>query len=52
MVSQEELDKELPPEVPEDLAPLELSTHDFDNESSMDPEDIAQRMQEETRTEW
>ena len=41
LVSQEELDKELPLEVPEDPAPLELTTHEFDNESSTDPEDIA-----------
>ena len=49
-MSQEELEKELPPEVLEYPAPQELSTHDSDNESSMDPEDIARCMWEETRT--
>ena len=38
-VSQEELEKELPPKVPKDPTPQELSTHDSDNESSMDPKD-------------
>ena len=40
-MSQEELDKDLSPEALEDPVPLKLSTHDSDNESLMDPEDIA-----------
>ena len=40
----------MPPNVPEEPALEELSTHDSDNESSTDPEDVAQGMREETRT--
>ena len=38
---QEDLDKDIPLESPEDPIPMELSAHDSDNESSMDPEDVA-----------
>ena len=51
-MTQEELDKEIAPESLENPIPPELSTHDSDNESSMDPEDAAQRMWEDTRTKW
>ena len=51
-VSQEELDKEIPTEALEDPVPLELSAHDSDNESSTDPEYVAQRVWEKTRTKW
>ena len=51
-MSQEEIDKELPPKVPKDHIPQELSTHDYDNESSTEPEYAAKRMLEETHTKW
>ena len=38
-VSQEELSKDLPPDSPEEPAQKELSIHDSNNESSMDPQD-------------
>ena len=41
-----------PPNVPEEPAPQELSTHESDNESSTDPEDAEQRKREDTRTKW
>ena len=39
-MSQQELYKEIPLEAPKDPIPLELSAHDSDNESSIDPEDV------------
>ena len=51
-MSQEEWSKESPLDAPEEPAQKELSIHDCDNESSMDPEVEAQCMGEETRTKW
>ena len=49
---QEELSKQNPLDAPEEPAQKDLSTHDSENESSIEPEDVAQRMQEETHTKW
>ena len=40
-VSQEELSKDQPMDASEEPAQKDLSTHDFDNKSSIDPEDVA-----------
>ena len=51
-MSHEELSKEPTPNAPEEPAQKELSTHDSDNESSMNLEDATQCMREETHTKW
>ena len=43
-VSQEEISNEPPPDALEEPTQQELSNHDYENDSSIDPKDVAQHM--------
>ena len=51
-MSQKELSKEPPPDALEETTQKDLSIHHSDNDSLMDPKDVAQHMWENTHTKW